>query len=218
MVSQEFILKWENYWYYYKWRTFGIAFFVIIIMISVSQCASIVRPDFNVMFISKTESPAYSMITSLENDITQYVIDFNKDGKKSARLMNIDLSNGSMSYSASTTQFMSELQTADTFIFLIDEATFNEYKDQNMFEKIKNVIPNAPSIDDYRIPASTLACFEGKSYKVGDKTISFKEGLKNYYFVVRKFKGTSMDNAASSPKYENAVKFLKKIIVNSKTT
>jgi hypothetical protein len=209
MMSEQFKKKWENYWYYYKWHTFAGIFVLIIMLVTITQCASNVQPDITVMLVSKTSPILTTTTDSIQNDLAQYVTDLNKDGKKTVNFISIDFSSTDPTMlEAEQTKFMGELQTTDSFIFLIDASAYSEYSKQGIFAKVKDIIPNAPTVDDYRIPVSNLAAFKNKSYDAY---------LKNYYFVIRQYNGTFLDKTANNLKYQNSVNFLKRIIANSKT-
>jgi hypothetical protein len=196
--------KWGNYWYYYKWHTYAGIFVLIVMLVTITQCASNVKPDNTIMLISKTSPLPQEVSTLIKNDLAKYVIDINKDGKKTLDFLSLDFSSSNpQMFQAAQVKLMGELQTADSFIFLIDNGAYKDYIKDGFFDKIKGIIPNAPIIDDYRIPVSNLNVFKDKSYK---------EYLKNYYFAIRIYKGSAADNSTNLPAYKNDIEFLKRLI------
>jgi hypothetical protein len=210
MTSQTFKKKWENYWYYYKWHTFGAIFILVVMAVTITQCATTVKPDATIMFISKTTPISSDVTASIESDLAKYITDFNKDGKKKVELMNLDFSvTDPTMIQATQAKFMGELQTADSFLFLVDDAAYTAYSQEGIFAKMKDVLPDVPSTDGYRIPVSSLDIFKNSTYK---------DILKNYSFVMRLYKGSSVDKSSNDAAYQNSVNILKRIIANSKTS
>ena len=209
MTSTELMKKLDNYWYYYKWHTyFGIAI-LIVILFCVAQSVFNVNPDNSIMLVSKTSPLPPDVSNSIKNDLSQYVIDINKDGKKSLSIMSFDFSSYSPSVLlASQVKLQGELGKSNSFIFLIDDGSYKDNINQGYFDKIKAVIPNAQTIDDYRISASSLSVFKDKSYK---------DDLKNYYLVIRKYKGSKVESPISLIAYQNDMNFLKRILAESNT-
>lgn len=212
LASKEFKLKWENYWYYHKIHTFVAIFILLALIYTVTQCtAKVEKPDATIVIATQSFPMIIDQATdiSIEKDIAQYITDFNKDGKKNVNLSTYDFSSNNSILSAVQDKFSQEFFSANSFIFIVDDAVYKAYSQQDTFSKIKDIIPNAPTVDDYRIPISSLAIFKSNS------SYSY---LKNYYFVIRRFKGTVVDNSANIPAYQNAVNILKRIVANSKTT
>lgn len=48
--QSKFLLWFENYWYHYKWHTILGAFFLMVIIVSTVQCASVKKTDMTVAF------------------------------------------------------------------------------------------------------------------------------------------------------------------------
>ena len=51
--KKEFQNWWENYWYYYKWHTIAGIFVLVVLIITITECAKTVKPDLGVSIVTK---------------------------------------------------------------------------------------------------------------------------------------------------------------------
>jgi len=166
----EFKKKIENYWYHYKWPTIIIAFFVIVIAISITQCSTKTDDDCTVLYggpvsISTNSSIEISGIFSqlLKEDI-------NNDGSKvvslNAFLLMTDkqyddyyekngvvLGMNEKTLSDNHQAFSQQVFAGESVILLLDPNWYNDLKEAGGLATFKDAIGYTPdiAIDDYSI-------------------------------------------------------------------
>ncbi len=78
--------KWENFWYYNKWKVIIAAFFSVIIIVCVVQFVNKDSPDIFVMYSGPTYFSAGD-VDGVRAAFRSVVDDYNNDGERGASLM-----------------------------------------------------------------------------------------------------------------------------------
>jgi len=123
--------KWENYWYHYKWQTFGVLAAVVILTVFIYQMAT--RPQYDYEIVMAVES--YVGMTAqdrLKQELEQYGRDLNGDGEVKISLQTLNMSNSDPQMTqAAQTKLMVNLSTADVMFFIFDKPTYDLRFGQN---------------------------------------------------------------------------------------
>jgi len=117
--------KWENYWYHYKWQTFGVLAAALILTVFIYQMAN--RPKYDYEVIIAVESyvgaPAQEY---MRKELEKYGRDLNGDGEVKIGLQTLNLGETDpQMMQAAQTKLMVSLSTADVMFFIFDEPIYN---------------------------------------------------------------------------------------------
>ena len=99
--------KWNNFWFQYKWWVVTAVVSVIVLAVLISQCASRVAPDLEIIYFSYT--PVLDQqIAPVAEYFEEYAKDMNGDGEVNVQLVNCSVSEtGDTQYK---TSILSKLQ------------------------------------------------------------------------------------------------------------
>lgn len=128
--------KWENYWYHYKWITFGVAFAFILVIVFVWQIIFKIQYDAKMVIVS--EYPFDVVTESYQEKLKPLVTEFTKNNK-----IDIEISSLQQDYSgknklspeivqANFVKLSASISELDCFIYMIDEATYKSFKDMDL--------------------------------------------------------------------------------------
>ncbi|MEG0691675.1 MAG: hypothetical protein RR444_01175 [Oscillospiraceae bacterium] len=128
--------KWSNYWYHYKWLTFGSLFGGILIFMFAWQM--IFKPVYDARMVVLSELPFDSMVDSFEVKLSDLATDYTQNGKIELDFMSIqqDLK-GENSLSPEMVQagfvkLSASLSTLDSYIYLVDESSYDYLKEMEI--------------------------------------------------------------------------------------
>ena len=206
MTQAELKKKRDNYWYYYKWHTLAGAFILLVLIVTVTQCAHRVNPDVNILMVTGKTLMSDDTQAALEKDLARYADDLNGDGKRVASITPIDLSGGGnpQMQQAMASKLMAMISTGDTFVFFVDSDGYDYLTKQGgFFQKANGIVPGAKTLDDgLRLSLAETSEFGSDAY--GD--------FSDVSAAVRVYSGTTADTTKNKPYYEGALRFLSRML------
>ncbi len=90
-VESKFLRWLENYWYHYKWHTIVIAFFAVVLIFTLVQCASVEETDMTVAFGGNLimNDAEYNGLKAILGDVCPSDVDGN--GEKAVAFKNLSI-------------------------------------------------------------------------------------------------------------------------------
>lgn len=164
IVPKTFREKWTNYWYHYKWATFGGAFFGALGIMLILQLAFPTRYDtsFSVVSVLPLDS-AQSVLTA---PLLQAVPDYDKNGKNMLELQfyqipTLDENGNTLTdpqiVMANTTRLMGNMAAGIYFLYMVDDAGYTYLSNMDMkFLSLDGKITGAKG-DRYALKGTKLA-------------------------------------------------------------
>lgn len=92
-VESKFLRWLDNYWYHYKWHTIIVAFFALILTVTLVQCASVEETDVTVAFGGNVilNDAEYNGLKTILGDVCPSDVDGN--GEKAVAFKNVSIFN-----------------------------------------------------------------------------------------------------------------------------
>lgn len=207
MTKDELQKKWDNYWYYYKWHTIAGIFVLIVLVVSISQCAK--RPNYDTTIALVTTNAVMDTDQeALANCLSQYMPDVNGDGKHLVGLDNMYIGNG-QNMQVEVMNLQAKIAAGDELVFLCDDGGYAYLKKFNLFQTAASVAPGAPTSDKYRIPLKLLGVFKGKSFTSTSDKLTFS---------VRIVSGTTADNKKNDVNLKACEQMMHNLVMNKKAS
>lgn len=174
--------KWQNFWYYHKIHVIIIAAAVFVLGIFIKDIMSNVKPDYQIAMI--TEKPySEESILKLQNEVTKYADDFNKDGKVNVLVLNYVIPADESKVidpniqMANVTKFQADLAAGSSMIFITDDVSFNDKQKQlNLFSYLdgKKADNSASDFENMRIKLKDCKNISGLPQEMKDLSISLR--------------------------------------------
>ena len=158
--------KLENYWYHYKWRTIIAVFLLLVITVSVVQCATREDTDICIMYlgplnIARVEEPQIRAAVKqvLREDLqkenyTVTILDILYTNDKIAeRYRQEGLYFDPATNGDAVSRFDTEVIAGDSIIFMVDRQQYTVAKQNGAFVKLSEILDKVPdyAIDEYGI-------------------------------------------------------------------
>jgi hypothetical protein len=223
------VFRWfKNYWYYYKWRTIIIGFFIIAFAVMVPQFLNNTDYDINILY-------AGPYIFKLgEKDKAEEIFrelmtkDYNGDGKKTVLLANMTIMTNAQMQEAmekahkqgitlilnqySSLQmdkaFSQEIFAGESIICLLDPTKYEQVRKQDGFLPLKDALGYKPgnAFDDYGIYFCNTA--------VGQYFDLFKQFPEDTILCIRRISTASVFTGVkkAQKKYEYNLDFFKRLV------
>ncbi len=156
--------KWENYWYHYKWVTFGSIFAAILIITFVWQIAFKTVYDAHMVVVSKI--PFDTVVDSFKVKLSDLATDYTQNQKIELDIMAIQHDNsgeGSLSpemVQANYVKLAAGLSTLDSYIYMLDESSYDYLKEMDLkFMDLSELVgtENLDKPDRYALKGTNLA-------------------------------------------------------------
>lgn len=207
-IPKDFKGRLGYFWDYYKWHTIVTLCVLILLAVTITQCATRVDPDYSVLLsISKTVPGEY--VDQIENYLAKYGKDINGDGQVSVQIIDVSVSSSDPNpqmVAAQKTKLQAELAVGNAILFITDEEQF-EYLDTQigLFQKL----------DFLKAKDSKAYNWNGSAFENAINTDGFFP--KDLYFSMRVIKGSAAEKTnKKSVDYEAAAKaLLKKLAEDS---
>lgn len=197
--------KWlSNFWYYYRFSIFGIGFALILIIVTIVQCATSVTPDLSVS-IASTYSFSKNITDNMEKAFSKYIDDIDgKDGVVT-NVLSIDISSGEITSEyeiANAQKLFLEMTAGESYLYIMDI---------DIFEKNGN--------NEFFIDISDITGDKEPTYYVDVTNNKFLNNLgfkpkKNVYAGIHAIYGDRKNTDYEKEKQANATKALKAILKN----
>ncbi len=118
--------KLQNYWFHFKWHTVAVIFAVIVLAISISQCASKTNWDMQVIYFTYT-AVIDNQLESVGDYFKTLSQDLNGDGEININIINCSIADGNFNNQYGQTALM-KLQTIiaaepEVMLYITDSAS-----------------------------------------------------------------------------------------------
>ncbi len=192
--------KWQNYWYHFKLHTIIAVVLVVLIAISVSQCATREKFDLSIMYF--TYKPVMdAQLDAAEEYFEKYATDIDQNGEVNVGIINCSVSDDNRDAGRNT--MFSKVQAVlvaepEVVLYMVDDKSIEYFKNAIELELFTEE-PVAMTEDFYKSMDEKLPLPEGLKLglRVIDNTVfennqtainSFKES-KIVYEKVKKQNG-----------------------------
>ncbi|MBQ3553485.1 MAG: hypothetical protein IJA08_02255 [Clostridia bacterium] len=206
--------KWENYWYYYKFHTWAAIFLIFVLVVSITQCASIVPADVTIDLVTSTAvTDSQIKLGGVFDDV---MIDANNDGQKQLNIVTLYLSErreGEEDY-AMMQKMMAELAAGEVTLFLFDKPNMEFYIKQDAFEPLGNLLDLTP----YENTEGKLLRREGDdtvygiSLKGSQKLKELGFATDDLYAFIHFIPEKSKNDEKRMAQYKNAVAIMQELL------
>lgn len=200
--------KWENYWYHYKWQTFGVVFAVVLLVVGIGQVLGKNEPDYHIALVSDVYIPD-TAVDKIQTAFQKYGRDVDGDGKVEVQVEKLDLSSQDPSVSsAAQMKLAAYLSSGDPMFYIFSKSAYEKQIVSQMGGK-----PFFSSIDVKADGIDSSGCYWDWS---GDELRKDKElaALPELYFGVRAVNGTA-DNKSSAKTHDECLALLKAYITKT---
>ncbi len=199
LAPKTFEDKLKNFWYHFKWQTIFSAFLIVVIAVSVVQCANRERFDVVTVLVSFTQVHDVQ-IEKIEEYLTKYATDINGDGKVNVQVVNCSFNqkNGNAQVTQAKLQKLQStiISERETILYLVDEQA----------EKYIN------SITEDGVFENASKCFGDDFYEICEGQEIYEKLPKNLKITYRRIKGTILEkNKKSAVAYKTAKELFEKI-------
>ncbi|HEX3026765.1 MAG TPA: hypothetical protein VHR42_06015 [Clostridia bacterium] len=201
--------KISNYWYYYKVHTYVGILVLISLVFMITQCAKKVNPDGTAMLLIKDTVLETAQSKQIDGVLSRYSQDLNHDGQHYIMLDTLDINpKFTQLETANEIKLAANFQTGDEVLVLMDQAGYGRLSDKGVFQNVKSLVPNAVTVDDFRVRLSDIPAFrELKIPAVTDRL----------YLSIRKYAG-AVKAATNRTNYDNSVAIFKELLKNQKSS
>lgn len=199
--KMSFRKKLENYWYYYKIHTFVAIFILIVVAITVQQCATKVNPDMTVLVATQQPLLTQDNQDRLQKYLESLTGDVNKDGKKAVQV-DVLYFNDSQTMQAMQAKLTIDLMPENkVYLFITDDTTFQQLQKESVFAKLSDAVPGAKGTDDYRLSAAQTAL----------GSAAYQNATKDLSISVKAYKGTQAGDKKYAKDLNNALQVAAKL-------
>lgn len=198
--------KWDNFWYHYK---LTVLLVVAVIGIGIWIAYDIINRKEYDLTIMVVTTDGYltppSDIDDFEKSISDYVKDFNSDGKKEVILSDLRVGENvdPMMLQGNIAKYTASIANVEDIIYIFNKESYDRCKEQGVvFEDLSKYSnnPDNPAI-------------QGDKYSLkGDERFKKIVGYEDMYMVVRDIKTIGKTDEEITNKYNNAIEFIKNIL------
>ncbi len=193
--------KWKNYWFHYKWQTFGSIFAIISLAILITQCAG--RTDWDMKVVYFTYSPVVDQQLETVSDYLEGISkDLNGDGEVNIQVVNYSTLSPEQNYQHNITT-VGRLQTimaveTDALLYITDEKSAKYFQ--------KETINDFFGTEQHKL---------GKDFYQKTKTEDFGSLPKNLQIACRRIEDTTIDGNKHVGKiYKESINILEELKKN----
>lgn len=158
----------ENFWYHYKWTVIIAAFFIIVAAVCISQMATKEHYDMYIRYVGDA-SISDTQYQDIKRAFQKTGLDANEDGETIVSFEQVayisDPDNLMMNeINSLAKETLSVLISQQYYIYLMDTAVYDIYKDSNAFERLDMIFNEDISdiaYDEYAIHFSQTEFCKG---------------------------------------------------------
>ena len=120
--------KWQNFWFYHKWKVVTVTLVAIFATILITQFANKVEPDYFLIIVTKEQLPI-NTIEEIRGDLMSCAEDVNADGKIEVRIQNTFFEGGMTGNATSTAgaALTVHLAAGDVLLYAFEPAYYERY-------------------------------------------------------------------------------------------
>lgn len=191
VVPNTFSEKTKNFWYHYKLHTLLTAFIVIVLAITITQCATREKYDLEVMYFAYTPAIDVEM-DKVEQYLEGFTTDVDGDGEVNVKVINCSVSDNNKDVSNVT--MLSKVQSIlaaekSVVVYIVDDKALEYFEkafDFNIFAAgpyaLDEKFYKATEIEGIRLPEGLsigVRIVKGTTFEGDDEAITaFTEGQK----------------------------------------
>lgn len=148
----------ENFWYHYKWTVIIATFFIVVAVVCISQMATKEHYDMYIRYVGDA-SISDTQYQDIKRAFEKTKLDLNDDGETVVSFEQVayisDPDNLMINeINSMAKETLSVLVSQQYYIYLMDTAAYEVYKDSNAFERLDMIFEEDISdiaYDDYAI-------------------------------------------------------------------
>ncbi len=150
----------SNLWYYHKWHILFGAFILLVVAVTVAQCAGNTDPDVGIVYVGDFDI-GNSNREAVQKDFADLYRDVNGDGEK-----NIDIAFMSQNDEKTRGRLQTEVVAGEHYIFFVDGDSFDWLLSHKVLAPLKAVLGEEPenSIEGHGIKLKYLDIAEEKGF------------------------------------------------------
>ncbi len=201
--------KFKNFIYHNKWWLGISTFFVLIAAFLVYDTLTTTKPDIKFMLLCN-DTELYYKIEDIGKFFDQFTDDYNDDGKNSADILYIPISenddtNSMGLYESSLTKLSAEFQMGETMLVIADKNSAELIMPEETLVNLEELYPDNPHIKDYGFYLKDTDFAELIGYSDGNIP-------DDMYIGIRKVTQTLTSEKEMQEHYDYAIETLDKII------
>ena len=182
--------KWQNFWYHYKWHTFGIVAGVCLLVFFIYSIVTQEKYDYRIMLVTESTMGEQG-VTAVTDGFSAYAEDLNDDKKANVSVMTIEMGgentvNPQMAQ-ANSTKYMAELQIGEVILFVVDQKNYESSIENGLF-----VTKNTEEVATKDTPIEDVA-YSLKDTSIG-KALAEQGYTEELFVCFRLVKGTSAES------------------------
>jgi hypothetical protein len=230
--------KWENFWYYNKWKVIFGLFVAVVVVWSIVSSVTAEQADYTVGLLTEKGYPD-SVLDTLCTEMEKYGKDLNGDGKVVVQVSEYVLPGENSADTATSispssdlaqqqqnlqmlqayqAKWISDMSVGTSMILISDNANFmQQVKTNRIFAYIDGSTPSETATDYDNMRVSIAKCPKLANIDVtldaGTTSVKMKlpEIMSECSISIRRYKGTAIDGKADDY-YNASLELLKKII------
>ena len=120
--------KWQNFWFYHKWKVLTVAVVAVVAGVLIYQFATRVEPDYSLIIVTQKQVPI-NTIEEIRRDFAECGEDINGDGKVEVRVQNTFFEGGMTNNATSTAgaSLMVHLAAGDVLMYAFEPEYYERY-------------------------------------------------------------------------------------------
>lgn len=200
MDKKDLRIKFENFWYYYKWYVVGGVLLVLCLLVGIRSCNRRINPDLQVLFAAD-KSANSQLVAEMETWLSGMTEDVNGDGETIARVLTtvtLDQWSGN-----NTAALVVQATTGDAILYILTDETYAVLHENGLLQPLTGESPYLDG-DRYLLRESgalkSVPAFEG-------------EEIKDYYLCIRKVEGSNLEGSARHIQQEKLAKSVLKQLI-----
>lgn len=199
-------LKFDNFWYYYKWHTIGAIFLLLTLLVGIISCNRRETADFYLLYV-REDTPAAEQCDQLKEWFGSLAEDLDGDGKKTAKVLPVARSN--MWNGDDSQALVVNVVSGDSVLYLVTESAYTILHNNEILQDLSFLGESEYLEGDRFLVSDTKLLNQFSSFK-GDTE-------ETLYLCLRKVEGTTLEGDKKYEQQERvAISVMKQIIAKAK--
>lgn len=200
---------WAYFWEYYKWHTIATAFVLLVVIVTLVQCATKTVYDMTITYAGNS-ALSDEITANISSDLAEVIKDSNGDGENNIFLQQLTfgMQNEDPQYEmAMQTKLMLEFSAGETFLFIFSKSQLDTYLNQENCEGL--FLPVSEWVEDEScLENASLVMSGGIAYAVSlGESAYFKSlglDMQDQYIVIREIRDSEAKDEKFSIQFENS--------------
>ena len=140
--------RWENFWYYHKWKLLGVLFALVVAGVLLAQLLGKNTPDYTLLLVTK-QGYFNAELAPLEQLLERYGQDLDGDGRVEVQIITCRLgeSTDRQTQLANFQSLQVHLATGDVMLFAFEPEYYDWFMSE-MEEKEHHFLASLPAVSD----------------------------------------------------------------------